>query len=513
MSEEVKLDEEGRLLVPPGLLAAMGWLPGQTVTVNVEGNRLVAQASVAPAAPTIKDEARRLAAAMRDLTSEAARQVTEAVNTSADALKRSASSPVSAVNTPQNPALHPFHGTLPWMGERVYVAPGATLIGDVSVGADASIWPGAVLRGDVAPVRVGPRTNVQEGAVLHVSPQQPCLVGAHVTIGHQATVHACTVGDHCLIGIHAVVLDGAVIGERCIIAAGTVVTPGTQIPPGKMVMGVPGKVVRDLTPEELERVHWNADSYVSLKNQYQDPTHATPPAPVRGALPTSEPPKAGTLPRYECRRAPGPITVDGSLDDPGWNGIPPLSPLVHAHNGERPVETTEVRACWDDECLYVSFSCKDADIWGNFEHRDDPLYDEEVVELFLCPSGDLRHYFELEVSPLNVLFDATVFNPELDRRTMLVDRTWDAPGIRTAVRVSGTLNDHRSPDIGWIAEVALPFRDLGLEGPPTPGTLWRVNFYRIERGAATEFTAWSPTYKDPPDFHVPQSFGEFVFVE
>ena len=121
---------------------------------------------------------------------------------------------------------------------------------------NASIWPGAVLRGDVAPVRVGPRTNVQEGAVLHVSPQQPCNVGAHVTIGHQATVHACTIGDHCLIGIHAVVLDGAVVGERCIIAAGTVVTPGTQIPPGKMVMGVPGKVVRDLTPEELERGIW-----------------------------------------------------------------------------------------------------------------------------------------------------------------------------------------------------------------------------------------------------------------
>ena len=156
---------------------------------------------------------------------------------------------------------------------------------------------------------------------------------------------------------------------------------------------------------------------------------------------------------------------------------------------------------------------KDADVWGHFENRDDPLYDEEVVELFLCPTGDLRHYFEIEISPNNVLFDAKVFNPEGDRRTMLVDREWNATGLRTAVRVSGRINDRSAPDIGWIAEAALPFADLGLSGPPAPGSVWRANFFRIERGAVTEFTAWSPTYREPADFHVPACFGELVFVD
>ncbi|HEU4753798.1 MAG TPA: carbohydrate-binding family 9-like protein, partial [Armatimonadota bacterium] len=361
--------------------------------------------------------------------------------------------------------------------------------------------------------RVGAGTNIQEGAILHVSPHLPCVVGAGVTIGHQATVHACTIADRVLVGIHAVVLDGARVGEHCILAAGTVVPPGMEIPAGKMVMGVPAKVVRDLTPEEIQRVHWNADSYVSLKNQYRNP--AAPAAPIPEAPPKPAPPPRGALPRYECRRAStrqGPIRIDGSLDEAAWAVTPALSPLVHSDGRGEPREATEVKACWDDRFLYIAFACKDTDIWGNFEKRDDPLYDEEVVEVFLCPTGDLRHYFELEVSPLNVVFDAKVFNPEGDRRTMLVDREWNSEGLRTAVRVSGTLNDRSSPDIGWIAEIALPFADLGLSGPPAPGSVWRANFYRIERGHETEFTAWSPTYRDPADFHVPSCFGELVFL-
>jgi hypothetical protein len=203
--------------------------------------------------------------------------------------------------------------------------------------------------------------------------------------------------------------------------------------------------------------------------------------------------------------------VDGSLDDAGWVGIPPASPLVHSNGAGAPVHATEVRACWDDRHLYVSFSCRDTDVWGNFENRDDPLYDEEVVELFVCPTNDLRHYFEIEVSPCNVLFDARVFSPDGKRETMQVDPAWNAARIRTAVRVSGILNDRTAPDFGWIAEIAVPFADLGVE-PPTPGTAWRVNFFRIERGQATEFTAWSPTYVEPEEFHIPACFGELVFV-
>jgi hypothetical protein len=277
-------------------------------------------------------------------------------------------------------------------------------------------------------------------------------------------------------------------------------------------MGVPAKVVRDLTPLEIERVHWNADSYVSLKNEYLQPT--APGEPLRIPEPPERPapPERGALPRAACRRAAGEIAIDGSLDDPGWQGIAPLSALLLANGSGAPAQQTEVRLCWDDACLYVAFSCKDTDIRATFEHRDDPLYDEEVVELFLCPTGDLRHYFEIEVSPRNVVFDAKVFNPEGDRRTMLVDATWNAPGLRTAVRVSGTLNDRSAPDVGWIAEIAVPFADLGLAGAPAPGTLWRANLYRIERGEPEEFTAWAPTYREPADFHVPAAFGEIVFV-
>ncbi|MGV3721095.1 MAG: carbohydrate-binding family 9-like protein, partial [Actinomycetota bacterium] len=466
---------------------------------------------------SLRDEARRLADSVRDVSRETVRAMREAVSSVAAPAVPAPPTPPAAVTPCVEPTAAPggvgsFQGISPIVGADAYLAPGCHIIGDVVVGEEASIWAGAVLRGDVAAVRLGARSNVQEGAVLHVSPQLPCVVGSGVTIGHQATVHACTIGNNTLIGIQAVVLDGAVVGEHCIIAAGAVVAPGARIPDGKMVMGVPAKVVRDLTPQEIERVRWNADSYVSLKGQYQRPTAApaAPLAPMPVAKP--EPPAPGSLPRYECRQAAGAIVVDGSLDDDGWAGVAALSPLVHANGEGQPINATEVRACWDAANLYVSFACKDSDIWANYEHRDDPLYDEEVVELFLCPKGDLRHYFEMEVSPANVIFDAKVFNPEGDRATMLVDREWNAPGLRTAVRVSGTLNDRTSPDIGWIAEVAVPFADLGLSGPPAPGTVWRANFYRIERGAQTEFTAWSPTYKDPADFHVPACFGELVFV-
>ena len=501
---ETTLDGDGNLRLPSEVLDALGWEPGQAVHVQVEGDQLLAQ----PAARSVslKDEARQLASAMRDLTLGAAQKVVDTVSGAARA-------PSAVPAAPASPARPAFQGSSPQVPASAYVDPAATLIGDVSLGEDASIWPGAVLRGDVAGIRVGARTNVQDGAVLHTAPQQMCVLGAGVTVGHQATIHACTIGDDTLIGIHAVVLDGVRVGRRCLIAAGALVPPGTEIPDGKMVMGLPAKIVRDLTPQEIERLHWHADIYVSLKNEYLHPSVQPASTVAAPAPPKPEPPARGALPRYECRRAAGEITVDGALDDPGWVGIPAASPLVHAGGAGTPAEATEVRACWDDRFLYLSFACKDADVWGHFENRDDPLYDEEVVEVFLCPTGDLRHYFEIEVSPNNVVFDAKVFNPEGDRRTMLGDREWNAPGLRTAVRVSGRINDRSAPDIGWIAEASLPFADLGLPGPPAPGTVWRANFYRIERGAVTEFTAWSPTYREPADFHVPACFGELVFVD
>jgi carbonic anhydrase/acetyltransferase-like protein (isoleucine patch superfamily)/bifunctional DNA-binding transcriptional regulator/antitoxin component of YhaV-PrlF toxin-antitoxin module len=528
-----KVDAEGRLELPEGVRQALGWSPGDELLLQVHDGSLLVQRVTETA--TLKDEARRLAATMERFARTGMRQIADSLSTMAEpgkvtpppAGQRPPAPPVAPVPpspirpaAPLTPAaagagIHAFGEAVPLLGSGAYLAPGSTVIGDVTLGEDVSVWPGTVVRGDVAAIRIGARTNLQDGSVVHVSPHHECVIGDGVTVGHQATVHAATVGNNSLIGIHAVVLDGARIGEHCIVAAGAVVSPGTEVPDGKMVMGVPGRVVRDVTAEEIERIHWHADSYVSLKNQYRKGAESpVVPAVTRSVEPAARtaPPQPGTLPRYECRRAKGAIAIDGALDDPGWERVPALSALVHADGGGAPTQPTEVRACWDDRALYVSFACKDTDIWGTFENRDDPLYDEEVVELFLCPTGNLEHYFEIEVSPLNVLFDATVFSPEGRRETMLVDPAWNAAGLRTAVRVSGSLNDRSSGDIGWTVELALPFTDLGLSGPPAPGTVWRANFYRIERGPATEFTAWSPTYKSPADFHVPACFGELVFL-
>jgi carbonic anhydrase/acetyltransferase-like protein (isoleucine patch superfamily)/bifunctional DNA-binding transcriptional regulator/antitoxin component of YhaV-PrlF toxin-antitoxin module len=494
---ELEVDPEGRLVLPADLCREAGWEPGAHLLAEPGAGRLTIRPADAAASPTaaFRERVRDFAESIRHLP--AADRVREMV---------------SSLASKPPPTGLPFHSHSPYAPETCYVSPAATLIGDVALGEDCSVWPGAVLRGDVNAIRVGARTNIQDGAVLHVNPGEGnCVIGASVTIGHQAMVHSCKIADHVIIGIHAVVLDGARVGERCIIGAGAVVTPGTIVPPGKLVLGVPGRVVRDLTPQEIESIFWHADSYVSLKNEYLRPQPSPPPAPA--SIPAPAPPAAGELPRYQCRRVREPVVIDGALSEPFWGSVPPLSPLQLASGGGPPALATEVKACWDERCLYVAFSCHDSDVWGTLSERDQPLYDEEVVEVFLSPTGDLAHYFEFEVSPLNTIFDAKVFNPNLDRATMLVDADWNAAGIRTGVGVAGTLDNRSDVDLGWIAELAIPFADLGLAGAPSPGSVWRANFYRIERGAVEEFSAWSPTYKDPPDFHVPACFGELVFVE
>ena len=152
----------------------------------------------------------------------------------------------------------------PNVHETAYVHPRAVVIGNVTLGSRASVWPCAVLRGDVAPIMVGEDTNIQDGAVVHVADGLPAKIGARVTVGHLAMIHACEIGDECLIGMHATILDGAVIGARSIIGAGTLVTKGTRIPPGSMVLGSPGKVVRPLSSEEQAALPGWAEKYVKV---------------------------------------------------------------------------------------------------------------------------------------------------------------------------------------------------------------------------------------------------------
>lgn len=152
----------------------------------------------------------------------------------------------------------------PTIHETAYAHPRAVVIGNVLLGPRASVWPCAVLRGDIAPIEVGEGTNIQDGAVVHVADNLPAKIGARVTVGHLAMIHACEVGDECLIGMHTTILDGAVIGPRCIIGAGSLVTKGTRIPPGSMVLGSPAKVVRPLTAEEQAALPGWAEKYVKV---------------------------------------------------------------------------------------------------------------------------------------------------------------------------------------------------------------------------------------------------------
>jgi gamma-carbonic anhydrase len=150
----------------------------------------------------------------------------------------------------------------PKLGKGVYIARGAAVLGDVTLGDYSSVWYNAVLRGDINRIVVGHHTNVQDNAVLHLADDFPCILGNYVTIGHSAVVHACRVGDEVLVGMGAIILDGAVIGKQSIIGAKALVTQGTKIPPGSLVLGAPAKVVRALTAKERAGVkHW-ARKYV-----------------------------------------------------------------------------------------------------------------------------------------------------------------------------------------------------------------------------------------------------------
>lgn len=171
--------------------------------------------------------------------------------------------------------LRPYRDRIPRIHASAYVDPGAHVIGDVELGAESSVWPGAVIRGDVHFIRIGARTNVQDGAVMHVTHDGPytsggfpTLVGDDVTIGHGAVLHACTIGDAVLIGMHATVLDGAVVSRHGFIGAGALVPPGKIIGEAELWLGNPARCVRRLSDVEIEQLYYSAQHYVRLKDEY-----------------------------------------------------------------------------------------------------------------------------------------------------------------------------------------------------------------------------------------------------
>lgn len=150
-----------------------------------------------------------------------------------------------------------------------FIAQGAVIVGDVTIGEACSVWFNATLRGDSTPLTIGPRTNIQEGCIFHADPGFPAIIGAGVTVGHGAVVHGAQVGDNSLIGIRSVLLNGVVVGENCIVGACALLTQGKEFPPGSLIMGAPAKVIRPLTPEEIERNHHAAEEYVKRSRAFR----------------------------------------------------------------------------------------------------------------------------------------------------------------------------------------------------------------------------------------------------
>lgn len=215
-------------------------------------------------------------------------------------------------------------------------------------------------------------------------------------------------------------------------------------------------------------------------------------------------------PVYECKRTTVPITIDGRLDDEAWQHAAPVQ-LVRNQDAAQPRFSTTARLLWDDAYLYVGYQCEDTEIYGTMTERDDPLWEEEVVEIFVDANRDQISYVEIEVSPLNTLLDLFVLNrPPLPARYLF---DWNSEGICHTVWVDGDPQHRGTHDKSWSVEIAIPWEDFltAPHLPPAVGDVWRVNLYRIDQfQGQEELYAWSPTRCET--FHVPTSFGELAFA-
>jgi hypothetical protein len=213
------------------------------------------------------------------------------------------------------------------------------------------------------------------------------------------------------------------------------------------------------------------------------------------------------LPVYELSKTATPIKVDGKLNDAVWAKAPRFRYFRMNLDGAPSSYETEARALYDDTFLYFSFRCVDDNIWATFKTRDQHLWEEEVVEVFLQADSDQPTYIELEVNPLGTMLDIFL----LDVRKPLRYESWNSQRLKWGVQVFGTV-DGKSGDKEWSCEMALPLEDIVTAKNPAPqvGDRWRLNLYRVEQVPRPALLAWSPTFKD--DFHLPGKFGEVVFT-
>ena len=216
--------------------------------------------------------------------------------------------------------------------------------------------------------------------------------------------------------------------------------------------------------------------------------------------------QAQQLPVYRVGRISGPIKIDGRLDDTAWQHAPLVGDFVNNSDGSTSDYKTYVKVLYDDNYIYFAFRCVDDNIWATMKRRDEHLWLEEVVEVFLQGDPNQPGYIELEVNPLGTMLDLYM----LAARKPLHYESWNSEKLHWAVHVDGTI-DGRPGDREWTCEIALPIEDVvtAAHRPPQPGDRWRMNLYRGESRPKPAGLAWSPTLRD--DFHVPQRFGELVF--
>ena len=214
------------------------------------------------------------------------------------------------------------------------------------------------------------------------------------------------------------------------------------------------------------------------------------------------------LPVYEVARVTQPIQIDGRLDEQAWKETTPVGNFVNTRDGTPSNIKTEARILYSDTFIFFAFRAIDSNIWSTFKRRDEHLWLEEVVEVFLQASAQPPNYIELEVNPLGTMLDIYL----LDRRKPLPYESWNSRNLRWAVKVDGSV-DGREGDREWTCEIALPLEDVvtAPNNPPKSGDRWRMNLFRVERKPAVAELAWSPTLQD--DFHVLPRLGELVFSD
>jgi len=213
-------------------------------------------------------------------------------------------------------------------------------------------------------------------------------------------------------------------------------------------------------------------------------------------------------PVYEVSKTSSPINIDGVINEPVWEKTQPVGAFLNGFDGTETAIKTEGKILYDDEFLYFAFTLEDSNIWSTMRNRDDHLWTEEVIEVYLVPDPDGSNYIELEVNPLGAMIDIYL----LDIRKPLPYKSWNSSQLKWAVSIDGTI-DGEPGDKGWHCEIRFPLEDAVTAPnlPPKPGDKWGMNLYRIDKKPERAGLAWSPTMKR--DFHVPSMFGTLVFSE